>query len=206
MQQKLKPSENQRRLYELAEGQGGYFTAKQAEARGYIASKRNYHVGARNWVRERRGIYRLALFPQPERPDLLLWWLWSCDRSGLPQGVYSHRTALSLHDLTDLMPARIDMTVPIGFRRGALIPRVLQLHFSNVPASEVERMEGVPVTAALRAIFDLWQSREVHHDVLRAAFEEGTRKGKITRKQIEAASSNSEGKELIAALRQKITA
>jgi hypothetical protein len=181
---------------------GGYFTAKQAEALGYIASKRNYHVGAGNWIRERRGIYRLALFPQPERPDLLLWWLWSCDRSGRPQSVYSHLTALSLHDITDLMPARMDMTVPKGFRRGTPIPRVLQLHFANLPAREVERVGGVPVTGVLRAICDPWQSREVHRDMLRAAFEEGTRRGKITRKQIEAASRIPEGKELIAALRR----
>ena len=39
---------SQRGLYELAEGQGGYFTAKQAASFGYTASKRNYHVGAGN--------------------------------------------------------------------------------------------------------------------------------------------------------------
>jgi hypothetical protein len=96
----------------------------------------------------------------------------------------------------------MDMTVPKGFRRGTPIPRVLQLHFANLPAREVERVGGVPVTGVLRAICDPWQSREVHRDMLRAAFEEGTRRGKITRKQIEAASRIPEGKELIAALRR----
>lgn len=57
-----------RDLYQIAESQGGYFTAKQAARLGYTASKRNYHVGTGNWVREHRGIYRLALFPSPPAP------------------------------------------------------------------------------------------------------------------------------------------
>ena len=183
-------SENQKRLYELAEVQGGYFTSKQAESLGYRANKRNYHVGAGNWIRESRGIYRLALFPRPERPDLVMWWLWSRNRSGNPQGVYSHQTALSLHDLSDLMPARIDMTVPRTFRRGAPIPRALRLHRADLRRDEIEHIHGVPVTTALRAILDLWQSDEVPRDVVRDALKEGTRLGKITGKQIRAASKN----------------
>jgi predicted transcriptional regulator of viral defense system len=187
---KPSPSENQKRLYELAEAQRGYFTSKQAESLGYRANKRNYHVGAGNWIRESRGIYRLALFPRPERPDLVVWWLWSRNRSGKPQGVYSHQTALGLHELTDLMPARIEMTVPKTFRRGAPIPQVLRLHYADLRQDEIETINGVPVTTPLRAILDLWRSEEVPRDVLRDALKESTRLGKITRKQIQAASKN----------------
>lgn len=184
------PKENHRRLYELAETQGGYFTAHQAESLGYRANKRNYHVGAGNWVREARGIYRLTLFPRPERPDLLRWWLWSRDRSGEPRGVYSHQTALDLHDLTDLMPARIDMTVPKGFRRSAPIPAILRLHYDEVHSGEIETIHAVPVTCALRTILDLRQSGEVSPDLLQAALQEGLRLGKISQAHIQAASRN----------------
>ncbi len=187
---KPSPSKNQKRLFELAEVQGGYFTSKQAESLGYRANKRNYHVGAGNWIREARGIYRLALFPRPERPDLVVWWLWSRNRPGNPQGVYSHQTALSLHELTDLMPARIEMTVPKTFRRGAPIPQALRLHYAELRRDEIENSHGVPVTTPLRAILDLWQSEEVPRDILREALKQGTRLGKITRRQILAASKN----------------
>jgi hypothetical protein len=70
-------SEGERNLFQLAREQGGYFTAKQAAALGFVASKRSYHVGAGNWIREHRGIFRLSLYPPPDRPDLILWWLWS---------------------------------------------------------------------------------------------------------------------------------
>lgn len=194
---KLSPSENQKHLYELAEVQGGYFTSKQAESFGYRANKRNYHVGAGNWIRESRSIYRLALFPRPERPDLMVWWLWSRNRSGNPQGVFSHQTALSLHELTDLMPARIEMTVPKTFRRGVPIPRALRLHHADLQRDEIESIHGVPVTTPLRAILDLWQSEEVPRDVLRDALKEGTQLGKITRNQIQAASKNAHWQQAI---------
>ena len=124
MQTSSPPSERQRELYQLAESQGGYFTAKQSAALGYASNERIYHVRAHNWIREHRGIYRLALFPEPERPDLIPWW--SRDRSDRPTGVFSHQPALSLHDLTDATPAKLELTVPKHFRRGAPIPRVLR--------------------------------------------------------------------------------
>jgi predicted transcriptional regulator of viral defense system len=180
----MQGSTRQRDLFEIAQEQGGYFTAKQAARLGYTANKRNYHVGASNWVREHRGIYRLALFPTPERPDLILWWLWSRGRSDQPAGVFSHRTALSLHNLTDSNPAKIDLTVPPPFRRGTAIPSVLRLHRSEIPRAEREIVAGVPVTTALRTILDTWREESVPKPDLRNAFREATRSGKVTKHQI----------------------
>jgi len=198
MRKRSKLNDNQRRQYEMAESQGGYFTAQQATKLGYGASKRTYHVGAGNWIREARGIFRLALFPEPERPDLILWWLWSHDRSGHPLGVFSHRTALTLHDLTDLMPARIDMIVPKKFRRGTPIPRVLELHYADLHQEETERIGYVPVTTALRTLLDLWQSGGISKEVLRSAFEQAKDQGKIVRRQIQAAVRDPEWEEAVA--------
>jgi predicted transcriptional regulator of viral defense system len=177
-------AEAQRQLYQLAEGQGGYFTAKQAAGLGYTASKRNYHVGAGNWIREYRGIFRLALFPAPARPDLILWWLWSRGRNDAPQGVFSHRTALAVHELTDVNPAKLDLTVPPSFRKGSAIPRVLRLHYADVGASEMEIVDSVPVTTALRTILDVGRERSLPEPALREALEDARRRGQVTRGQI----------------------
>ncbi len=56
--------EASRRLYETAEAQQGFFTTKQAKAAGFAENTHPYHVQVGNWVREHRGIYRLAQFPQ----------------------------------------------------------------------------------------------------------------------------------------------
>ena len=146
-----------------------------------------YHVQAGNWLREHRGIYRLALFPEPERPDLILWWLWSRDRTDQPIGIYSHQTALSLHELTDANPSRLDMTVPPSFRRGLPTPRILRLHYGLISEPEQEALFGAPVTNALRTILDVWEEGSLAKDTLRQAFRQAFRQakssGKITRKQ-----------------------
>jgi predicted transcriptional regulator of viral defense system len=203
MRPPLAPSERQRSLYQLAQRQGGYFTAKQAEALGYTSNKRVYHVRVGNWIREHRGIYRVALFPEPERPDLILWHLWSRDRSDEPKGVFSHHTALSLHELTDLMPARIDLTVPKRFRRGVPIPKVLRLHYANVSSSDREVMDGVPVTKALRTVLDLWGEGDTPKPLLISAFQEGRRRGLITRTEVRRAAADPNWRETMQALGEK---
>ena len=176
-------NERQKELYQIAEAQGGYFTTKQAASLGYASNKRVYHVQVGNWLREHRGIYRLALFPEPDRPDLILWWLWSRDRSDRPAGVYSHQTALSLHELTDVNPSRLDMTVPSSFRRGVPVPGILRLHYKHIADEEREVLFSVPVTNALRTILDVWEEGSLPKAALRQAFQEAMSHGKITKKQ-----------------------
>ena len=89
--------EASRRLFEIAEQQQGFFTTKQAKAAGFAENTHPYHVQVGNWIREHRGIYRLALFPVTDRPDLVLWALWSRNRDEEVVGVYSHHTALRVH-------------------------------------------------------------------------------------------------------------
>ena len=143
------------RLYAIAEDQQGYFTTKQAEGAGFDGKNHAYHVRAGNWEREHRGIYRLKKYPAAARPDLVLWSLWSRNRDDEPQGVYSHETALSIYDLSDLNPAKIHMTVPPGFRRNGALPGVLVLHKGVLEKDEVEAIQGFRVTKPLRAIADL---------------------------------------------------
>jgi len=102
-----------------------------------------------------RGIYRLARFPLAARPDLMLWQLWAHNRRGEPQGTYGHNTALSLHALSDVMPAKLDMTVPPGFQRMAAIPRVLGLHGGRLAEDDIETTHGVRVTTPLRTLVDV---------------------------------------------------
>jgi predicted transcriptional regulator of viral defense system len=109
-------------------------------------------VNAGNWIREHRGIYRLAEFPALERPDLMLWYLWSQNRQEVSQGTYSHDTALSLRELSEVMPSKLHMTVPKAFRRNSKIPEILILHHAQLDKSDVQEMHGVRVTRPLRTI------------------------------------------------------
>jgi Transcriptional regulator, AbiEi antitoxin len=175
------------RLFELAEGQQGYFTAAQAVESGFGRSTHSYHVHSGNWVREHRGIYRLRRFPQSADGQLVLWSLWSRDRNGVPQGVYSHLTALSIKELSDANPTKLHMTVPPRFRRGSDEPAILVLHKAPLSADEILQERGYAVTIPLRAILDAAESGAASRDMIQQAITGGRTRGLITRRQITAA-------------------
>jgi hypothetical protein len=161
------------------------FTTKQAIRAGFAEKVHAYHVNARNWIREHRGIYRLSDFRAAERPDLTLWYLWSQNRQEIPEGVYSHNTALSLHELSDLMPSKLQMTVPKDFRRSSAIPEILVLHRAHLEVKDIQEIHGVRVTRPLRTIVDLLRSGNVDRSQVKLAVEEAIRRGLIARREID---------------------
>jgi hypothetical protein len=131
-----------RRLYEIAQSQQGFFTTKQATRAGFAEKTHAYHVKVGNWI---RGIvvYRLADFPTAESPDLMLWYLWSQIVKKFWKA-RSHDTALSLHELSDIMPSKLHMTVPKHFS----IPTAPTNHpFSPQQLTDLSRRQ----MAAIRA-------------------------------------------------------
>jgi predicted transcriptional regulator of viral defense system len=167
-------------LYHIARQQQGLFTTKQALEAGYSRNHHSYHVQAGNWVREMRGIYRLPQFPQDEEDaQLVLWYLWSRDRDEVPQGTYSYETALKIYELSDLMPARLHMTVPPNFRRFNETPRILCLHKDNLPSSDIHLMRGFAVTTPARTIIDLTRSTRIEPELVRQAAKQAISKGML---------------------------
>lgn len=177
----------QRQLFEIAETQQGLFTTKQAKAAGFAENTHPYHVQVGNWIREHRGIYRLALFPVAEHPDLAKWALWSHNRDGVEEGVYSHQTALSFHELSDVNPAKLHMTVPSRFRRNSAIPGILVLHRANLTTGDVETAHGFRVTRPLRTILDLAEAGTIERGFLRQAIRQALQRGLISRAEIKRA-------------------
>ena len=186
----IRRTDSSRRLYESAQAQGGFFTTRQARAAGFHDNVHSYHVRAGNWLRERRGIYRLAQFPPPARPDLMIWQLWSRNRQDSPQGVFSHATALSLHELSDVMPASLDLTVPPGFQRMAAIPDVLRLHRARLARRDLDTIDGVRVTTPLRTLIDVIADGEVASELLVQAVDQAIRRGLVRRRQLETAKTS----------------
>jgi predicted transcriptional regulator of viral defense system len=167
-------------LFDIAEGQQGYFTARQAADAGYQLGSQAHHTKSGNWARVERGIYRLARFPQSSEEQLVIYTLWSRNRAGEPEGVYSHQTALSIHELSDVNPARLHMTVPTAFRRNAATPKILALHRSNLDEEDIEQRQGFAVTRPLRTIIDLTAAEAVSRDIIEQALTEGRNRGLIT--------------------------
>lgn len=115
----LSRRDKERALFELADRQAGYFTAAQAGDMGYSYRAQSHHKKQGNWLDEGWGIFRLRDYPHSDEEEFVRLSLWSRDRQGRPQAVVSHDSALQLYELTDLLPAKIHLSVPGSFRKAA---------------------------------------------------------------------------------------
>lgn len=177
-------SNKEDKLFAIATTQGGYFTAWQAKLAGFIETNHPYHVKKGNWIRECRGIYRLARYPLQDDSQFLLWSVWAMNRKGELQGIYSHETALSLYDLGDVMPEKLHITVPRSFRRHSTIPPILHIHFGVNSFGDFEERQGYLVTKPFKTIIDLIRVRTTSPEVLHKVITQALDGGYITRKKM----------------------
>jgi predicted transcriptional regulator of viral defense system len=182
----------EKRLFEIASEQQGYFTAAQAIESGFQDATHPYHIKNGDWIREWRGIYRIARYPRTDDGHYALWSLWSRNRKGMRQGIYSHQTALSLFDLSDIMPEKIHMTVPLAFRRHSETPGVIVLHYEKILPREIEEREGYGVTKPSRTIVDLVMEESVSIDIIQQAYKEAKQRGLITEDEFKRYQRNPE--------------
>ncbi|MBI1908857.1 MAG: hypothetical protein HYS22_01640 [Deltaproteobacteria bacterium] len=173
-----------KKLYQVAEGQLGYFTAKQAIDAGYLAKNHAYHIQRGHWIREHRSIYRLAHFPHTHEGEMVLWSLWSRNRDEVPEGVYSHETALSIYDVSDAMPAKLHMTVPVKFRKSAAVPSVIVLHRGELRPKDIQKRNGYAVTTPFRTILDLVVGQSTPDDIVDQAIREFRGRGLLIEKEL----------------------
>jgi predicted transcriptional regulator of viral defense system len=170
-----------RSLRATAQAQGGYFTAKQAKRSGYGYSHLEYHLSTGAFERVEHGLYRLADMPVAESDDLIRLSLWSRNRADEPQAVVSHESALVLHDLAELLPDEVHLTVPPGFRKEP--PQGCVLHRAALLPEEVEERVGFRVTTPLRTLLDV-AAGTTSQEQLDKAVEEALGRGLVRRSSL----------------------
>jgi predicted transcriptional regulator of viral defense system len=167
------------RLYATALGQEGHFTTQQASKAGYSSQLLVKYLRNGKVARVRRGVYRLKHFPAGQQEDLVALWLWSEQA-----GVFSHETALMLHDLSDVLPARAHLTVPTKWRRRRLrVPEGVVLHYADVQKQERAWIGVVPVTAVPRTLVDC-AADHLPPDLLSAAVDQALSRGLAGKSQV----------------------
>ena len=142
------------RLFELAAGQAGCFTAVQARELGYSARSLVHHVSAGHVDRLSRGFYRLVGVPASSHEDVVAAWLRFASRGG----VVSHDTALALYELAPSRSHEIHITLPRERRpRTPQATAAVTLHTTTVPLrkEEITSRFGVQVTAPARTVADV---------------------------------------------------
>lgn len=166
-----------RRLFALAADQGGYFTAAQAKEIGYSYPAQAHHVGAGNWLRIDRGLFRLAEWIPNVHDDLIRWTLWSQGRA-----VVSYESALSVHGVGEFESARVQLTVPPGF---SMRDPAVTLHHTEIADSDVVERTGFKLTTVVRSLVDI-AALSAEEDQLARAIQEASEGGLLTIRQLRA--------------------
>jgi predicted transcriptional regulator of viral defense system len=140
-------AEIRRKLHGLAFRQAGYFSASQAKELGFTYQAQRYNADHGNWVRVDRALFRLPDWPDSPWDSLARWTLWSRGA-----GVVSHESALAVHELSDVDPVRVHLTVPPGFRAR---DDSVAIHKADLDRVDVEARDGFAVTSPLRTLLDV---------------------------------------------------
>ncbi|MCR9165651.1 MAG: type IV toxin-antitoxin system AbiEi family antitoxin domain-containing protein [Nannocystaceae bacterium] len=166
-------------LYESAAASAGYVDTSVAHDAGFSNQLLAYYVKVGRLARVARGIYRLAHFPASEHEDLVVVWLWS-DR----EGVFSHETALALHDLSDALPAVHQLTLPSAWSsRRMRVPEGVELHYADLEDDDVGWVGSIPVTSPRRTLGD--SAREgVSPELVEQAAAQIARRGLLSRAEV----------------------
>lgn len=164
-----------RRLFELAAGQGGCFTAAQAKSLGYSHQAQAHHVGAGNWWRVGRGLFRLVEWVPGAHDELARWTLWSRGR-----GVVSHESALNVYGMGEFGSRRAHLTVPPGF---TMRDEAVALHHAVLSADDIAERSGYQVTTPLRTIIDI-AANAPDEDQLARVIDDARRAGLITSRRL----------------------
>lgn len=162
-------------LYDIAESQAGYFTAQQAREVGFSWERLSSNVKNGKFLRVNRGIYRLIHFPASAHEDLFAAWL----RTG-SNSTISHESALSVYELTDVLPGKIHVIVP---RTASRRRKGLLLHTNRLKLEEITRREGLPITTAARTIADV-AAAGLAEEQIRQAIREALKRGLASREEL----------------------
>ncbi len=155
----------------VAQHQAGVFANRQVEVPDQAL---HYHVREGNLERLRSGIYRLASYPRSDDEEYVVAHLWAEQ-----EGILSHRTALSLHELSDALPNEIHLTVPESWRgRNKNIPEAYRLHYAELADGETQWYDAVPMTTPLRTLKDVAQAG-LDPDLVEQAIDEARDRGLV---------------------------
>jgi predicted transcriptional regulator of viral defense system len=178
------------KLFETADAQAGYFTGQQAKEAGYSHAAQTYHLKQNHWRDEGWGIFRLRDYPLGNEEQYVQLSLWSRDRQGRPQAVVSHETALSLYELSDIMPAEVHLTVPKSFRKR--IPKGVVLHKAELSKCDIQARHAFSVTAPLRTLLDVAEG-SLSPEHLGKAVQDALAKGLVRRTKLLEAIAGASG-------------
>lgn len=164
-------------LVDLALDHHGYVRAQDARGRGIAGSQLRKLAASGRLEHVAHGLYRVAFLPRNANDEYAEASLWASGR-----GVISHSSALALHQLCDVNPSRLHVTVPASYvprRTGGELYRIWR---RTLPAEDITTVDDIPVVTPARAVMDALSAGE-DPGMLRQAIRTARSRGDITSAQ-----------------------
>lgn len=97
-----------------------------------------------------------------------------------PNSVISHDSALTVYDLSNVLPPEIHVIMP---RTGSRRRDGLRLHTNNTEIDEITKREGLAITTPSRTIADVI-ANGLGSDLVRQVVEEAIKRGLVTKAEL----------------------
>jgi predicted transcriptional regulator of viral defense system len=137
------------RIMDVAIDNGGYVTPALAAPLGVPAIELRKMVTRGVLVSAAHGVYRVPSLPIDSLDEFILARLWAKGR-----GVTSHDSALLVHELCDINPTKVHISIPHEYRIGKAGAERYAVHRSDLGPDETIRVGAVVVTTINRTLAD----------------------------------------------------
>lgn len=157
---------------DVAVDNGGYVTPALVEPYGVPAVELRKMVSRGTLQAAARGVYRVPTLPYDPRDEFILARLWAAGR-----GVISHDSALSVHELCDINPTKVHLTIPTSYRISRSGGDRYVIHHADLEPQEITKIDAVTLTTIRRTLTDALGSVPAY--LLRIAIETARERGAI---------------------------
>jgi predicted transcriptional regulator of viral defense system len=158
---------------EIAVDHGGYVTPALVAPVGVPAIELRKMVARGTLASAGHGVYRVPALPRDRYDEFILARLWAAGR-----GVISHDSALVVHELCDINPTHVHLTIPTSYRISRAGANRYVIHRTDLTDTEITRIEAVTVTTITRTLHDTIHTVPTY--LVRQAIETARRRGAIT--------------------------
>ena len=161
-------------ILDVAVQNGGYVTPTLMDTRGVPAVELRKMVSRGVLTSAAHGVYRVPSLPIDGYDEFVLARLWAKGR-----GVVSHDSALLVHELCDINPTKVHITVPHDYRIAKAGAERYVIHRADLAPNETTRVGAVTLTTIMRTLTDSVDS--VPGYLVRQAIETARATGSIRR-------------------------
>ncbi|MDO5617612.1 type IV toxin-antitoxin system AbiEi family antitoxin domain-containing protein [Kocuria sp.] len=163
-------------LWDVADVQHGFVTARQAADAGVAAPTLQMLVHRGTLQKVAHGVYRFPKYPVGSHDAKMLAVLWT----GAQEAALSHETALDAYAISDVNPNRIHVTVARRRRIRRSGGDAYVIHYQDLQPAQVGWWNEIPMVTAAQAISQCIDYGTPIH-LLRQAVERGHAHGYLTK-------------------------